>query len=103
MRSSPAATTTVSASGTAATLVITTPVRGCTLLPITLVARTWQPGLLERLPHRGVLRALARLDLPAREHPWRVPVPAPADQHAQAAGDDRRSHHMPLVVVPAGY
>ena len=40
----------------------------------------------------GVLRRLAGLDLPARECPQRVPVPAPADQHAEAVGDDRKGH-----------
>ena len=38
-----------------------------------------QPGLLERLPHRGVLRRLVRLDLAAREDPGRIAVGAAAD------------------------
>jgi hypothetical protein len=48
-----------------------------------------EPGLLEGLADRGVLRALARFDLPAREGPRRAPVPAPEDQDVQPAGDDR--------------
>lgn len=54
-----------------------------------------QPGLLERFPHRGVLRRLARLNLPAREHPRRVPVPAPADQDTQITGNDRNGYCGP--------
>jgi hypothetical protein len=40
--------------GAAATYVISTPVRGCTL-PDDPGSPDPQPGLLERLPHRGVL------------------------------------------------
>lgn len=63
---------------------IGTPVRGCTLLPMTPSNPDPQPGLIERLMYCGVLRRLAGLDLPTRERPWRVPVPALADQHAEA-------------------
>ena len=36
---------------------------------------------------RGVVRALAELDLPAGKDPGRLPLPTPADQDAPAAGD----------------
>jgi len=60
-----------------------------------------QPGLLEHLPHRGVLRQLVRLDLAARERPRRNPVPAPTDQHAQAAGDHGYGHRGPRRQFPS--
>jgi len=44
-------------------------------------------GLLGGLPHRGVGRGLAPLDLPADEHPRWDAVGAAADQDAARAAD----------------
>jgi hypothetical protein len=57
------------------------------------------PGLLERLPHRGTLRALARLDLPADENPRRPPVPASAEEDQAFTGDDGESYRARVSAV----
>jgi hypothetical protein len=47
-----------------------------------------QASLLEGLARRGGFGALARLDLPAGEHPRRAPVSAAADKDQAVTGDD---------------
>lgn len=52
---------------------------------------------------RGVVRALAELDLPAGKDPGRLPLPTPADQDAPAAGDYGHCHlrSARLLVTPS--